>query len=107
MRRSWMLLVLVAPLFAGCLGSSAALPGNAQPSAAARVKAAKAPHASSVIVVIMENRDYDLVIGSKDAPYINNLLVPQAALMTNSHAITHPSEPNYLGLFSGSTQGVT
>jgi hypothetical protein len=27
--------------------------------------------------------------------------------MTQSFAITHPSEPNYLALFSGSTQGVT
>lgn len=27
--------------------------------------------------------------------------------MTNSHAIAHPSQPNYLDLFSGSNQGVT
>ena len=27
-------------------------------------------------------------------------------LFTRSYAITHPSEPNYLALFSGSTQGV-
>src|SRR6185312_16064435 len=26
---------------------------------------------------------------------------------TNSFAITHPSQPNYLALFSGSTQGIT
>jgi acid phosphatase len=68
--------------------------------------AGKTPQASSVVVVIMENRDYDLVIGSKDAPYTNGRLVPEAALMTNSHAIGHPSQPNYLAFFSGSTQGV-
>ncbi len=65
------------------------------------------PHAQSVVVVIMENRDYALIIGSSQAPYINGTLVPQAALMTNSHAIGHPSQPNYLALFSGSTQGIT
>ncbi len=65
-----------------------------------------APHAANVVVVMMENRDYRLVIGSTEAPYINGTLVPQAALMTNSHAIVHPSEPNYLAFFSGSTQGV-
>jgi acid phosphatase len=54
----------------------------------------------------MENRDYARIIGSAHAPFINGTLVPQAALMTDSHAITHPSEPNYLALFSGSTQGV-
>jgi len=106
MKRSSMLAAFVAPLFAGCLGSTAALPGGAQSSAIAADKSNKAPHASSVVVVIMENRDYDLIIGSKDAPYINKHLVPQAALMTNSHAIGHPSEPNYLAFFSGSTQGV-
>jgi hypothetical protein len=55
----------------------------------------------------MENRDYDLIIGNAQAPYINQTLVPQAALMTNSHAIGHPSQPNYLALFSGATQGIT
>ena len=71
-----------------------------------RIAAATAPHASSVTVVIMENRDYDLIIGSSSAPYINGTLVPQAAVMKNSHAVTHPSQPNYLALFSGSTQGI-
>ena len=47
------------------------------------------------------------IIGNTAAPYINTSLVPEAALMTNSHAIGHPSQPNYLALFSGSTQGVT
>jgi acid phosphatase len=64
------------------------------------------PHAKSVVVLIMENRDYDRVIGNRDAPYIDNVLVPQSAVMTNSHAIGHPSQPNYLALFSGSTQGI-
>jgi phosphatidylinositol-3-phosphatase len=65
------------------------------------------PHASQVTVVIMENRDYNLIIGSGSAPYINGTLVPQAALMTNSHAVSHPSQPNYLAFFSGSTQGIS
>ncbi len=66
-----------------------------------------APRASTVTVIIMENREYTGIIGSSAAPYINNTLVPESALMTNSHAIGHPSQPNYLALFSGSTQGIT
>jgi acid phosphatase len=31
----------------------------------------------------------------------------QAAVLTRSYAVTHPSEPNYLALFSGSTYGIT
>ncbi|MGB8909066.1 MAG: alkaline phosphatase family protein [Candidatus Cybelea sp.] len=103
------LAVIALPFFAGCLGFGSAVPTGAQPEGhlvTVRTRTA-GPHASSVVVVIMENRDYDLIIGSSEAPYINGTLVPEAALMTNSHAITHPSQPNYLALFSGSTQGIT
>src|SRR6202011_5464957 len=31
----------------------------------------------------------------------------EGALFTKSYAVTHPSQPNYLALFSGSTQGIT
>ncbi len=54
----------------------------------------------------MENHSYGDIIGSADAPYINSL-ARQGALFTNSSAITHPSQPNYLDLFSGSDQGIT
>ncbi|MBV8583318.1 MAG: acid phosphatase, partial [Candidatus Eremiobacteraeota bacterium] len=66
-----------------------------------------APRVSYVTVVLMENRNYDNIVGSSDAPYFNKTLVAQGALLTNSHAVSHPSEPNYLALFSGSTQGIT
>ncbi|HEY6325375.1 MAG TPA: alkaline phosphatase family protein [Candidatus Cybelea sp.] len=95
-------------LLAGCAGVSIGAPSVASvPANVAAAHTTVGPHASNVVVIIMENRDYDLVIGSSQAPYINKTLVPEAALMTNSHAIGHPSQPNYLGLFSGSTQGVT
>jgi len=102
---------LIAVLIAGC--SAASGPSGAAAfvtSAAPRAEhpsTAATPHASAVVVVIMENRDYSRIIGSPQAPFINGTLVPQAALMTDSHAVTHPSEPNYLALFSGSTQGIT
>ncbi|MBA3273720.1 MAG: hypothetical protein H0T11_07590 [Chthoniobacterales bacterium] len=60
-----------------------------------------------VVIVVLENRSFDQIIGSPEAPYINNVLVPEGALLTNSHALEHPSQPNYLDLFSGSNQGVT
>jgi acid phosphatase len=54
----------------------------------------------------MENHAYGSIIGNPAAPYINRL-ASQGALFTRSYAVTHPSEPNYLALFSGSTQGVS
>jgi len=93
--------------FGGC-AQAGALPAQIVAAGAqTAVHRAAGPHAGNVVVVMMENRDYKLVIGSSQAPYINKTLVPKAALMTNSHAIGHPSEPNYLAFFSGSTQGVT
>jgi phospholipase C len=61
-----------------------------------------------VVIVVMENKNYNAIIGRPDeAPYINNTLARGGALFSNSFAVSHPSQPNYLGLFSGSTQGVT
>ena len=58
-----------------------------------------------VIVVIEENKSFDGIIGNKDALFINQL-ANQGALMTAFYALMHPSLPNYIVLFSGSTQGV-
>jgi acid phosphatase len=65
------------------------------------------PAYDHIVVVIMENHGYDQIVGNPNAPYINNTLIPGGALFTDSHAVTHPSQPNYIALFSGSTQGVT
>src|SRR5262245_38795205 len=64
------------------------------------------PTPDHVVIVMEENHAYNEVIGTPNAPYINSL-ASQGALMTNSFAITHPSEPNYLDFYSGSNQGVT
>jgi phosphatidylinositol-3-phosphatase len=64
------------------------------------------PRPDHVVMVIEENHSYADIIGSTAAPYINSL-AQQGALFTASFGIAHPSEPNYLALFSGSTQGVT
>jgi hypothetical protein len=64
------------------------------------------PTPDHVVVVVEENQSYSDIIGNSAAPYINSLAAG-GALFTNSFAITHPSQPNYLALFSGSTQGVT
>src|SRR5215469_2569870 len=64
------------------------------------------PRLDHVVIVIEENHSYSEIIGSSAAPYINSLAA-QGALFTQSYAITHPSQPNYLDIFSGSNQGVT
>ena len=69
--------------------------------------AAAAPwRPSHVVVVIEENHAYEQIIDNPDAPFLNDLAA-EGALFTDAHGIRHPSQPNYLALFSGSTQGVT
>jgi hypothetical protein len=57
-------------------------------------------------MVIEENHSYSQIFDSPDAPYINRLAA-QGAVFTQSFGVTHPSQPNYLALFSGSTQDIT
>jgi phosphatidylinositol-3-phosphatase len=59
-----------------------------------------------IVVVVMENHSYSDIIGGSQAPYIN-ALARQGKSLTQMYAITHPSQPNYLALFSGGTRGVT
>jgi phosphatidylinositol-3-phosphatase len=66
------------------------------------------PVPDHVVFVIFENHSYDQILGNSAAPYLNGLVRDSAsALFTQSYALTHPSQPNYLMLFSGTDQGVT
>ncbi|MEI6411032.1 MAG: alkaline phosphatase family protein [Bacteroidota bacterium] len=64
------------------------------------------PQFSHIVIVIGENTDASAVFGNANAPYINNLAAT-GAKFSNSFAVFHPSQPNYLALYSGSNQGVT
>jgi phosphatidylinositol-3-phosphatase len=63
------------------------------------------PRPGHVVIVVEENHSYSGIVGSPDAAYFN-ALAAKGALLDNSHALFHPSQPNYLALFSGSNQGV-
>ncbi|MFL6519117.1 MAG: alkaline phosphatase family protein [Chthoniobacterales bacterium] len=74
------------------------------------------PHPDHVVIVILENKSFGQIIGSPAAPNINALAAEGASIVNSasdpgavtsgSHALRHPSQPNYLELFSGSHQGV-
>jgi hypothetical protein len=60
------------------------------------------PGYDHIVVVIEENRFFDSVISISEAPYFN-FLAEHGALFTHSE---HPSQPNYLTLFSGQSHGI-
>ena len=88
----------ILSLLAGALAIRLASP---EPEAAPPL-----PRPDHTVVVIMENHAYSDIIGNPTAPYIASLR-NSGANFTDSHAVTHPSQPNYLALFAGDTENVT
>lgn len=102
-------------LLAGCATGSP--PGAAVSSARASTGVALAsppcghpgqPPASyrHVVLIVEENKPFGAVVGSADAPFLNQLAA-RCGLATNYRAVAHPSLPNYIALTSGSTHGIT
>jgi len=56
----------------------------------------------------MENHNWSDISGSPSAPYINNVLLPQASHVEQYYNPpgNHPSEPNYLWLEAGTSFGI-
>jgi acid phosphatase len=59
-----------------------------------------------IVIVVEENKDYDEVIGSGQAPYIDDVLRVEGANLIQMFAEEHNSQGNYFWLFSGSNQNV-
>ena len=66
-------------------------------------KADSIPRFDHVVLVVMENRAYEDVLGDTNIRFINKL-ADSGALFTHSFAVSHPSLGNYMVLFSDSTQ---
>jgi acid phosphatase len=63
------------------------------------------PTFDHIVLVMFENKATSQITSSS-APYFTSLAA-QGAKFSQSYAITHPSQPNYVALLSGATQGVT
>ena len=109
-RLSLLIALALAGILVSCAPSAPATLGSGAPSAP--VAATGAPNRPSttgalpdfkhVFVIVLENEDYEDVIGNSKAPYINSL-AKHYGLATNYYGIHHPSLPNYLALTGGST----
>lgn len=72
---------------------------------AAAAQTERLPRPDHIVVVIEENRSFNQIMGRPKTPYIH-ALAKRGVLFTQSYGVSYPSQPNYLALFSGSTQGV-
>ena len=68
--------------------------------------AGQLPHPDHVVVVIEENHGYTQIMGRPGSGLYIHELARRGMLFTRSYGVTHPSQPNYLALFSGSTQNI-
>ncbi len=68
--------------------------------------AERLPRPDHVVVVIEENRGYEQIMDKLKKDSYIHALAKRGMLFTRSYGVTHPSQPNYLALFSGATQGV-
>jgi hypothetical protein len=105
---------LVLALLAGCSspsiasGTPSASGSSSTASAASSSTAAAGPGVRTpdhVVVAVFENKDLDHVLGAGQAPFFDQLAAGGAAF-TDAHGETHPSQGNYVALFSGDTHGV-
>ena len=90
----------------GLVTAFAVVPGGHPAAPATKLAASTVPQYSHVVVVMEENHSYSDIIGNSSAPYMNSLAT-SGALLTSSYAVSHPSEPNYMALFGGSTFGLS
>ena len=96
--------VLVGVALAAITGAGpAAVATDVSPSPAA--SSAAEPH-PRIFLIVMENHGYGDLIGDPDAPWIN-AAAATAGRADAAFGVAHPSQPNYIALTSGSTNGVT
>ena len=77
--------------------------GDSKPTAARPAR--PVPRLHRVVIVVLENKGCEEVIGSPEAPYLTGL-ASRYAFASRFYALQRPSLPNYIGLTSGSTFGL-
>jgi phospholipase C len=65
------------------------------------------PRPDHVVIILEENHGYAQIMDKRNRASYIHALAKRGALLTESYSVTHPSQPNYLALFSGSTHGIT
>lgn len=75
--------------------------GKQEEAARAAARARSAHHFDRVLIIVLENVDYELAIQNKDLEE----LAKHGASFTNFHALFHPSYPNYLAMVAGTDFG--
>ncbi len=90
---------IATPVAAAVGTVAAALPNTG-------IGSGKIPVFDHIVLIVFENHGFDSVIGNTQMPTFN-ALASKYVLLTQYHAVRHPSLPNYIALMSGDTFGIT
>ena len=77
-------------------------PEGKKEEAEAAAARARARHFDRVVIIVLENGDYEAAIQDKNLA----ALAQHGASFTNLHALFHPSYPNYVAMVAGTDFGV-
>jgi phosphatidylinositol-3-phosphatase len=101
-QRPLALVILVAAMALLAAGRVSRTTPDCSHATSGGLAAGRARRPAHLIVVMEENHAFEQIIGSAAAPFLNHLAT-QGTLLTDDHAISHPSLPNYVALLSGHT----
>lgn len=86
-----------------CAGMGCTYPA---PSTQTTQTLGKIPEFSHVILIILENKEYNRVMDSPQSMPNFQKWAGEYALLTNYYGVAHPSLPNYLAMIGGDTYGI-
>ncbi len=93
--------------FVACSHVAYSAPGKIKPQEATSLNwPSGLPVYDHIVIVVAENKDYQEVIGSSYAPYINSVLKKEGANFTQMFGEEHNSQGNYYWMFSGNNQNI-
>ncbi|MEO7953354.1 MAG: alkaline phosphatase family protein [Polaromonas sp.] len=97
-------MVFLQCVLLGCTVLTVTPSRGGEPVAFQAPQASQMAQAVKVVLVILENTNADEAHDPK-YPFLWRL-AQEGAYLSNYHAVAHPSQPNYVALVSGSTEGV-
>lgn len=92
--------------FADNISFAVSAPGLAPAPVPTEPPVSKVGALDHVFMVYMENKGYDDIVGSPNAPFLNSL-INAYGFADNYYALTHGSSPNYYPIVGGTDFGLT
>ncbi|CAM0141708.1 hypothetical protein VKS41_007764 [Umbelopsis sp. WA50703] len=93
----------IASIFVAAAALTSAAPSSNPYSHNHKKQVVPGKYFDHFMVILLENQNYEDVVAD---PYLGNLAkAHKGTLMTDYYALTHPSQPNYIGIIGGSLFG--